>query len=322
MSSSQAAEQPANAPSGGHYSGSSDSTVWFRSHYEQAAGEIVDFFGGDGISLKGKRLADIGCGDGITDLGLAVQAEPASLVGFDVVPTDTDHLCELARAAGVELPGGTLPASLSFRTSGETQLPAADRSFDYVISWSAFEHILNPVPLLREVHRVLTDDGVLFIQLWPFYDSEHGTHLVDWFPEGFAQFRYDDEEILRRMKAGGNPDAVPGMYEAYRTLNRITADELHAALRQAGFRVVKLQLQADALHVPDEARDLPPSRVGISGIKLLAIKDRLSPSIALAKLRSADPASVSRSKLARSYAVRGLRAVLSRVDRKLARLIP
>src|SRR5206468_13118666 len=152
-------------------------TVWFRSHYEQAAGEIVDFFGGDGISLKGKRLADIGCGDGITDLGLAVQAEPASLVGFDVVDTDTDHLSELARAAGVELPGGTLPPALSFVTSGETQLPASDRSFDYVLSWSAFEHILDPVPLLREVHRVLTDDGVLFIQLWPFYDSEHGTHL-------------------------------------------------------------------------------------------------------------------------------------------------
>jgi ubiquinone/menaquinone biosynthesis C-methylase UbiE len=322
MSSSQAAEQRSSAATAGHYSGSSDSTVWFRSHYEQAAAEIVEFFSGDGISLKGKRLADIGCGDGITDLGVVVQAEPASLVGFDVVDTDTDHLRELARTAGVELPGGALPAELSFVTSDATKLPAADRSFDYVISWSAFEHILDPVPLLREVHRVLTNDGVLFIQLWPFYDSEHGTHLVDWFPEGFAQYRYDDEEILRRMKAGGNPDAVPGMYEAYRTLNRITADELHAALRQAGFRVVKLQLQSEAVHVPDEMRDLPPSRVGISGIKLLAIKDRLSPTMALAKLKAADPATVNRTKLGRSYAVRGLRAVLSRIDRKLARLIP
>ena len=320
MSSSQAAEQQPSTPATGHYSGSSDSTVWFRSHYEQAAGEIVDFFGGDGISLKGKRLADVGCGDGITDLGLVVQADPASLVGFDVVNTDADHLCELARAAGVELPGGALPAALSFVTSGETRLPATDRSFDYVLSWSAFEHILDPVPLLREVRRVLTDDGVLFIQLWPFYDSEHGTHLVDWFPEGFAQYRYNDEEILRRMRAGGNPDAVPGMYEAYRTLNRITADGLHAALRQAGFRVVKLQLQADAIHVPDEARDLPPSRIGISGIKLLAIKDRFDPAAGLARWASAGLAPASSSERRRAYAVRALRATLIRADRKLARL--
>ena len=72
MSSSQAAEQPSNALSGGHYSGSSDSTVWFRSHYEQAVGEIVDFFGGDGIctaeiaKLSGgaKTLGNVVCAEG------------------------------------------------------------------------------------------------------------------------------------------------------------------------------------------------------------------------------------------------------------------
>jgi SAM-dependent methyltransferase len=315
MSSSQAADQQSSAAAG-HYSGSSDQSVWFRSHYEGAAGEIVQFFAGDGIFLKGKRVADIGCGDGITDLGVAMLAEPGSLIGYDVVPTDVDHLLALAAKAGVEVPGGRLPDALSFVTSDETGLPAPDKSFDYVISWSAFEHILEPVPLLREIRRVLADDGVLFIQLWPFYDSAHGTHLVDWFPEGFAQYRYTDEQILATMQAGPNLDAVPSMYEAYRTLNRITADGLHAALREAGFRVVKLHLQSDAVHVPDQAADLPPSRIGISGIKLLAIKeaDRIGASVP-SPASSTIPTGLTRR--ARRFVLRALRAALRRLDDRL-----
>jgi hypothetical protein len=61
------------------------------------------------------------------------------------------------------------------------------------------------------------------------------------------------------------------MYQAYKTLNGMTADGLHAALREAGFRIAKLELQSDAVHIPLELADLPPSRVGISGIKLFAV---------------------------------------------------
>lgn len=311
-----------SVPAGGngHYSGSSDSSVWFRAHFEQAVDEVIDFFGGDGISLAGKRVADVGCGDGITDLGLALKAGPRSLVGFDVVPTDAEVLRAQAADHGV----GELPGNLSFVTSGETELPAKDRSFDYVISWSAFEHILDPVSVLREMRRILTDDGVLFIQVWPFYDSPHGTHLVDWFPDGYAQYRHDDAEILRRMQSdGSDPERVRQMYDAYRTLNRITADGLHAALREAGFRVVKLQLQADAAHIPAQAADLPPSRVGISGIKLLAIKDTggigqpTAPAAGSTTDRTPDPAGMAR---VRRTGVRLARSGLRRLDRRLQRL--
>ncbi|MDT0260348.1 class I SAM-dependent methyltransferase [Jatrophihabitans lederbergiae] len=258
-------------PSGcDHFSKSVDPEVWWRAHFVDAAGAIVDFFAGDGISLEDKRIADVGCGDGIIDLGVAVRAKPEQLVGFDILDNDVDLLQRrAAQHAGIE----TLPPNLYFSTSETTRLPAEDDSFDYVISWSAFEHIDDPVAVLREIRRILRPMGVLFIQLWPFYDSAHGTHLVDWFPEGFAQYRYDNAEILRRVRSTGSQDMASEMLEVYRTLNGITADGLQDALRQAGFRIVKVALDSEAVHIPVEAAHLPLSQVAISGIKLLAIAE-------------------------------------------------
>jgi SAM-dependent methyltransferase len=256
-----------------HYSKSADPDIWWKAHFDQAAGELADFFGGDRISLTGKRVADIGCGDGIIDLGLAVRAEPARLIGFDVKPTDVDKLIDLARQ---RLSIEELPEALTFATCGETSIPAEDNSFDFVVSWSAFEHIGEPGLVLQEIRRVLTDHGVLFIQLWPFFDSAHGTHLVDWFPDGFAQFEHTDDEIRHTLRSSGDQAMAAEMLEVYRTLNKITLDELQAAVLSAGFKIVKVSLSTETLHIPDSVGHLPLSRLAISGVKLLAIPDLAS----------------------------------------------
>ncbi len=262
--------EPPIEPAGcDHYSKSVDPQTWWNAHFNEAAQTVLDFFGGDGISLTGKRVADIGCGDGIIDLGVAVKARPAKIVGFDLLSIDLDLLSGwAAKYASVE----PLPDNLFFATSEPLSLPAEDASFDYVISWSAFEHIADPVTILREVRRILVDDGVLFIQLWPFYHSAHGTHLVDWYPDGFAQFKHAHTEILRTVSEAGPPAMATEMLEVYRTLNGITADDLQAALRKAGFRIVKVALDAESVHLPEETAHLPLSTVAISGIKLLAVK--------------------------------------------------
>jgi SAM-dependent methyltransferase len=252
-----------------HYSKSASPQVWWDAHYNDATGAILDFFGGDGISLTGKRIADIGCGDGIIDLGVVMAAKPDRLVGFDLLTTDVELL---ARRAKEHIGLAELPDNLFFATSEEVRLPAEDASFDYVISWSAFEHIGDPVGVLREVRRILVDEGVLFIQLWPFYNSAHGTHLVDWYPDGFAQFKHSNADILRTVRQAGPPEMATEMLEVYRTLNGITADGLQLALWRAGFRIVKVVLDSETVHIPDEAAHLPLSTVAISGIKLLAVK--------------------------------------------------
>jgi SAM-dependent methyltransferase len=235
-----------------------------------AAAEVIQFFADDGIDLRGTSLADIGCGDGVMDLGVVHQAEPALVVGYDINPVDTDSLLDRARDRGVH--SGDLPPELRFEACGATTLPAADDTFDHIFSWSAFEHILQPLPVLKEVHRVLKPGGFLMIQLWPFYHSKHGSHLWDWFPDGFAQLLYDPAAVERHVL--DRPDQGPAWVDlllgAFRELNKLTLDDLHRALLGAGFDVVKLQLLTETFHIPEPLAHLPLSLLGISGVKLLA----------------------------------------------------
>ncbi|MEP6852825.1 MAG: class I SAM-dependent methyltransferase [bacterium] len=253
-----------------HYSKSVDADIWWQAHFGDAAEAVLEFLGGDGIALAGKRVCDIGCGDGIIDFGLTVKGRPEQLVGFDLQAVDVDRLARLAEQhAGLT----DLPDQLFFATSQETAIPAAEDSFDVAVSWSAFEHISDATAVLTEVRRVLTDQGVLFIQVWPFYSSAHGSHLVDWFPEGFAQYRFSEEEVIRRVRSTGDQEMAAEMLPIYQTLNRITVDELHEALRSAGFKTVKVALTAETVHLGDEVSHLPLSQSVISGIQLLAVPD-------------------------------------------------
>jgi ubiquinone/menaquinone biosynthesis C-methylase UbiE len=242
---------------------------WFFDHYADAAGQIVDFLAGDGISLEGLRVADVGAGDGIIDLGLAQNARPKSLVGFDIVPTNAEDLLRRAREQGV---AERLPSSLEFRHSEPTRLPARDGEFDIVVTWSAFEHIREPIGVLREVRRILKPQGILFLQLWPFYHSERGSHLWEWFPGGFHHLVDDSDAIERTVRERSDrPEWSEYMLKEFRELNRITVDELQLALQSAGLEVRKLELLTNPVHIPREALRYPLSTLGITGVKLLAV---------------------------------------------------
>jgi SAM-dependent methyltransferase len=246
-----------------------ESSEWFGEHFDDAAGQIIDFLGGDGIELTGKDIADVGSGDGIIDLGVCARADPARLIGFDILETDADQLLEFARR---EKRADDLPHGLEFRRSEPTRLPAEDNSFDVIYSWSTFEHVAEPIDLLRDVNRVLRPDGVLMIQLWPFYHSQHGSHLWQYFPDGFVQLLRDDADIeaIVRADPGPEPEWAEYLLAEFRSCNRITLDGLQTALLAGGFRIGKLELLTQAVHVPPGLTRYPLSQLGIAGVKLLA----------------------------------------------------
>jgi SAM-dependent methyltransferase len=253
---------------GSNARGSEDPAVWFREHFDDAVDQVLAFLSGTELTIADKVVADIGCGDGIIDLGLALKGAPAKLVGYDLRPTDVDALSRAAAAAGV---AEGLPDTLSFATSAPESIPAPDDSFDYVVTWSAFEHVTNPVQMLAEIARILKPDGVLFLQLWPFFHSEHGGHLWMQYDEPFPQLLRTDAQIREDIRGEQATDPSRDAVGEYDSLNRLTLDGLQRALLASGLITIKLELLTETVHIPFQLAHVPLSLLGIGGVKLLAV---------------------------------------------------
>lgn len=256
--------------------GTTPESAWFWEHYDGAAGDIATTARECGIELKGRQIADFGCGDGIMALGLCRLVEPSQLVGFDVNLTDSQNLVRRAREENAL--DGDLPSQLSFRRSEPTAAPADDDAFDFVYSWSAFEHIAEPVGVLREIRRILRPHGSFFLQLWPFYLSARGSHLWDWFPEEFHHLRANHRDIIAEMRRSERHSEqwTAYMSEEYERLNRITLDELQRAVLASGFDVRRLELITLPTILTPELGRYSWADLAVSGIKLVATTSSFS----------------------------------------------
>jgi SAM-dependent methyltransferase len=247
-----------------------DPVQWFSDHFDDAAQQVIDFISADGIQLEGATIADIGSGDGIIDLGVALKARPAKLVGYDVKPADLGALARSMAAAGVteELPDSE---ALAFLQSEVDQVPAPNDTFDVVYSWSVFEHVAEPVEMLREIHRILKPEGVFFLQLWPFFYSQHGGHLWLSIEEPFAHLCRSLFAVEQDLRSEPATDPSRSADDEFRSLNRLTLDGLQRALLAARLRIAKIELIAEAAHIPPRLAHLPVSELAVSGVKLLAV---------------------------------------------------
>jgi ubiquinone/menaquinone biosynthesis C-methylase UbiE len=72
-------------------------------------------------------------------------------------------------------------------------LPFPDRSFETITLMACLNHIPNRLQVLREAHRLLTDDGQLLLTMIPPLLSKVWHWLI---------FRYDEDQTERKMKEG------------------------------------------------------------------------------------------------------------------------
>ncbi len=242
---------------------------WFWEKYDGAVRQIVGFCEACGLSLGDLDIADIGCGEGSMALGLCHRVQPKRLVGFDPVAVNIDELRERSILVGV---ADVLPTELELRQSTPTRTPAETAEFDFVYSWSAFEHVADPIAVLEEIRRILRPTGHLFLQLWPFYLSAKGSHLWQWFDEDFHHLLANDRDVVAQVAASDRQpkpwaDYMIGEFER---LNRVTIAELQRAVLIAGFDVVRLELLTSPTMLTPSLARYSWTDLGISGIKLLA----------------------------------------------------
>ena len=154
------------------------------------------------LQARGARRAlDLGCGVGrhallLAGAGLAVEAMDGSATGLDV-------LRQTATARGL---------SLGLHRGSAADLPFADASFDFVLSWNVIYHgSLGDVGrALAEIWRVLKPGGLYQGTMLPLRNSNYGigrrvapdTFVVDGTEERGHPHFYCDAATLVSLLAG------------------------------------------------------------------------------------------------------------------------
>lgn len=145
---------------------------------------------------SGGRLLDIGCASGTFLLGMHAL-DNWSVQGVE----PSTQTAEYARVVNnLDVFTGTLD---------EAQFPSG--YFDCVTMWDVLEHVHDPLNTLREINRILKDDGILVIRV---------PNLVSW-----------DARLFGESWAG---------LDAPRHLYVFTPDTLRAMLAQTGLETIDL----------------------------------------------------------------------------------
>ena len=226
-------------------------TDWFFRHFDHAATTIISYMLGDSPLLRG-RVLDVGCGDGITDLGIALRAKSRSFVGVDPFK-GFERLPQII--ADNQLPADLVPPALAFRPDDANHLPFDDDSFDVVISWGSVEHIAGGyMRAMEEMKRVLVPDGLLLVVPGLYY-SDFGHHLGEFSSEPFFHLKKTPKE-LRKLVLETPPKyidrsgefATNEQYWQWHTeLNRITVGQFERELRDLGFEPWRVALRTNPM---------------------------------------------------------------------------
>ncbi len=105
----------------------------------------------------GEKVLEVGCGTGVLSfLAKLAVGETGEVAGIDIAPKMVARAQEKADKANLEI---------AFQVASIDDLPYPDGQFDVVISSLMLHHLPLDIKKkgLGEVHRVLADDGRLFL---------------------------------------------------------------------------------------------------------------------------------------------------------------
>ena len=129
------------------------------------------------VSFQGKRIVDLGCGDGVLTYELSRRG--AESYGIDL----SDEAIAYAKQKH-----SSLASDAQFSVESCTDTHFEDGFFDAVVSSDVIEHLSNPRELLVEIHRVLKPDGIAVVST-PIKITEHPLdkmHTIEWFKDEYA----------------------------------------------------------------------------------------------------------------------------------------
>lgn len=132
-----------------------------------------------------ETMLDLGCGDGTMSAGAAYKVK-------DIYCVDPSlHALRLLKKRNIEnmYPVNALGEYLPFR----------DNFFDGVFNIFVIEHLSNPYPMLKEIHRVLKPTGELVIATDTKWFYEYLRILFEWKDKGWKKWKSKDPTHINLM---------------------------------------------------------------------------------------------------------------------------
>ena len=240
------------------------SDEWFRAHFHYAT-DLVNQWLGSVLDLRTAKLLSFGCGDGITDLALVLRYGATDIYGIDI----RQEYDKLKRISKEQLGLRRVPRSLRFDTIKPGTPLSGRMQINGIFSWSTFEHIQKDQlePIARDLFNTLLPGGFFFLQIEPLFYSPFGSHLRRYDDVPWHHLLVSDEELWRVIQAhqgeidgaerdfGFDDFGVEGykhfVFNEYRTLNRLTADQLVDLMTSVGFTVAKQERRRVDMAVPE-----------------------------------------------------------------------
>ncbi len=171
----------------------------------------------DRVTLKGAKVADIGCGGGLLSEALATAG--AQVTGIDL----GEKVIEVAR---LHLYESNL--TIDYRVQSSTELATAEPAgFDAVCCMEMIEHVPDPEALVHDLAAMLRPGGMLFMSTLNRTPAAFGAailgaeYLMRMLPRGthhYAQFLKPSELARLLRHAGLELEDVSGL--GYNPLTR------------------------------------------------------------------------------------------------------
>ena len=263
------------------------SDEWFRAHFFYATDLINNWLGG-ALDLRTAKLLSFGCGDGITDLALVLRYGATAIHGVDI----RREYEKLKRISNEQLALSRIPRSLSFETIKPGAALSGRMKVNGIFSWSTFEHIQKDQlePIAQDLYNTLLPGGVFFLQIEPLFYSPFGSHLGRYDDVPWHHLLVSDDELWQIVQNHqgdidgaerdfGFDDFGPEGYKRfvfneYKTLNRLTADQLVDLMTSVGFKVAKQERRQVDRPIPEALVDrYPQADLLTNEIILLLVKD-------------------------------------------------
>jgi ubiquinone/menaquinone biosynthesis C-methylase UbiE len=167
----------------------------------------------EGLNWKGKRVLDIGCGNGELSREIINITKATELVGIDL---DSN---EIEKARSIK------DVRLSFLVADASTLPFEDESFDIIFCNIAFQQFSDKEKSLKEMCRILRINGEAVINF-----IEEKSEVLN--------------EVVKIMREVFNIDLD-------KKGSKILRQEFNKIAKQSGFKIIKSQSKLDTFFFRD-----------------------------------------------------------------------